>query len=131
MNKHSENNRARRICAKLRGLLHTLKTNEERIAAIQFNEELGAEEKTALIKKIQEQTKALATHKNRLENRAKDLAFEDTRPNPATRNGTHFVTHTEVIPERVSDEPRWTRISRRQPKCNRAFFTLQEAFCAH
>lgn len=128
MNKHQENNRARRICANLRSTLHTLKTNEERIAAIQFNEDLGAEEKVALIKHLQDSSKALHSRKNRLEARKSQLAFEDVDGTPTLAQPTHFLSHTEVIPDRASDEALWRQISRRQCKCARAFFTLQEAY---
>lgn len=129
MNKHNENNRARRICAKLRTLLHTLKSYDEQIAAIQFNEELSAEEKAVAVAGIQRQAKIFASQKNTLEKRQKELAYEDTKPLPSFRRGaTHFVTHTEVIPERASDSPRRALINRRVPKCNRAFFTLADCY---
>lgn len=131
MNKHSENNRARRICAKLRGILHTLKTYEEQIAAIQFNDELSTEEKTALVAKIQNQSKLFNAQKNTLEKRQKELAYEDLSPVAAAvrgRAGFTMLTHTEVIPERASDFVRRVQIHRRQNKCARAFFTVASCY---
>lgn len=129
MNNHNENNRARRICAKLRNVLHALKSHDEQIAAIQFNEELSAEEKAAAIAGIQRVSKIFAVQKNTLEKRQKELAYEDLKPVPSFRTGaTHFVTHTEVVPERASDSARWTRINRRVPKCARAFFSVADCY---
>jgi hypothetical protein len=130
MNKHSENNRARRICAKLRTILHALKSHDEQIAAIQFNEELSTEEKDVAIRGIQNQSKIFAAKKNTLEKRAKELAYEDTNPVAAAARGTGFsmLTHTEVIPERASDSARRTRISRRQCKCTRSFFSVIDCY---
>lgn len=131
MNKHNENNRARRICAKLRNLFHTLKSFDEQIAAVQFNEELNAEQKETLVRKIQQHSAALQSKKNTLEKRKAELAFEDVDPIPAFRSGaTNFATHTTVIPERLSDSVRRVRISRRQCKCYRASVAVAEAYAA-
>lgn len=131
MNKHNENNRARRICAKLRNLFHTLKSFDEQIAAVQFNDELDAEQKDALVKKIQQHSAALQSKKNTLERRKSELAFEDVDPIPAFRTGaTHFATYTTVIPERASDEIRRVKLSRRECKCYRAFFAVADAYAS-
>ena len=131
MNKHKENNRARRICAKLRNTLHTLKTNEERIAAIQFNDELGAEEKAALVKQLQEASKLLQSRKNTLEKRQKELAYEDVdgiQSVPGFKP-SHFAVETEQLAER--GPARMVQISRRACKCTRAFFAVQDCFAAY
>lgn len=131
MNKHQENNRARRICAKLRNTLHTLKTNDERIAAIQFNDELGAEERAALVSKLQETAKQLQSRKNTLEKRQKELAYEDKdgiQSVPGFKP-SHFAVETERLLGPGEHGPaRMVQISRRACKCTRAFFSVAESY---
>lgn len=131
MNKHNENNRARRLCAKLKNLFSTIKGYEDRIAAIQFNEEMSEEEKKNLIARLQKETAQVQAKRMTLEKRKKELAYEDIDPVPAFRAGaTHFAPYTTVIPERASDSPRWTQISRRSCKAGRAFFSIADAYAA-
>ena len=130
MNKHKENNRARRICAKLKNLFHTIKSFEEQIAAIQFNDELDPIEKEQLIKKIQQHSASLQLKKNSLEKRKSQLAFEDVDPMPSFRSGaTHFAPETVTVPDE-RNQTRTVQVSRRECKCTRAFFALAEAYAA-
>ena len=130
MNKHKENNRARRICAKLKSLFHTIKSFEERIAAVQFNDELGAEEKAALINRLQNDQKHHQSKKNTLEKRQKELAYADVDPVPAFRSGaTRFAAETVTVPDE-RNQTRTVQISRRECKCTRAFFSVAECYAA-
>jgi hypothetical protein len=130
MNKHKENNRARRICAKLKNLFHTIKSYEERIAAVQFNDELDAEEKATLVGRLQSAQKLFHAQKNTLEKRQKELAYTDVDPIPSFRNGaTHFAPETVTVPDE-RNQTRTVQVSRRECKCTRAFFALAEAYAA-
>jgi len=131
MNKHKENNRARRICAKLKTLFHTIRSYEERIAAVQFNEELDAEEKASLVARLQNDQKHHQSKRITLEKRQKELAYTDVDPVAAFRTGaTHFATHTTIIPERASDSCRRVQVTRKQCKCSRAFFAVADCYAA-
>jgi hypothetical protein len=124
-------NRSRRLASKLREILLGIQNRESQIQAVQANAELGAEEKESLIARLRSMVSAERIKANRLDSRKRELAYEDIRPNPANREqATRFLSHTDVLTDDRKNPTRWTRLSRRECKCARAFFSLQEAYGA-
>lgn len=121
-------NRSRRLAAKVKALLGSVKEREQQIAAVQANDELDAEQKASLVTRLRAFVGNVHAQANRLDARRKELAYEDRSPNAAVRSQTPgFISHTEILLER---DTKWTRLNRRECKCGRAFYAVQEAYAA-
>lgn len=123
-------NRSRRLAAKIRDLLATAKDRESQIGAILANDELSAEQKDAVVGRVRESIKANRSQANRLESRKQELAYSDTKGAAPTPTPERFLSHAEVLTDSREHPTRWARLSRRQCKCARAFFAVQEAYGA-
>jgi len=120
-------NRSRRLAAKLKEILLGIQNRQSQIEAVMANDELDSEQKEAIVEKIRLRIGQDHAAANRMQARKQELAYEDTRPVQSAPRARGFISHSDVLVDSGRDT-KWTRLSRRECKCSRAFFAVQEAY---